>query len=341
MPNGATHDRLQMAGSEQSLGSGAVVARPDLRTFANPFQSALNAHLTVIPSAVRMILKQDSRLCFQSPDVDHKGYTSTLQGERAPGGQFFGENPGHEPYYDVNLVDIGKAEPLDRSDKRVKSAIANGTPIGAIEQARTMTSLSHFLELVEKKWVALMVAGTTPFGTATTPLADISVAGAEFDVPASSNIRGVFAQIRRTLPWLRVNAVWGAMDVFDAMCINDEMTRMFGGTVGVGGLSYAQLAQALQLDYVYAGRLADYGDTLVVGAQPAPNTTFVLPDDAPATVYYCYDPQDDGAGDELGIQYSIATDPKSHGKSREVLAHAHCGPALNPVCGIRITDCLV
>lgn len=323
-----------MAGSEKSVLS--PTSRPDLNLVGNPYFEKLEGKWIVkqMSSAVRIAGK--CRLNFPGPDQFIKNFTTLERLRRASGGAFAVANAGHDGYYDVNPSDVGLSEPIDRSDGYISSLIQSGAPIAEIERVKTEMSVQHFAESLEVLGSAKLVAATTPFGTTTFPLADVSLAAAKWDDVAASTDKVLkqFDVARETCYWGSLNCLIASEKAVNALRRHPDLTGLFGGTSGLGRLTHEQLLEALELDYVFAGLDSRYGNTAIL-CQQYPRAQYGSPYDG-STVMYCVDPQD--AGREYGLQYSEEAVAGSHGKAKTILVHANCDVAINPYTGIRWTN---
>lgn len=326
--------------TDVSEGSQAAVSRPDLALaggdyFARYGIEGENNNNTIIRSAAKLLQVGKARLKFPSYGMYLSGATA-VTGRRAPYGQFGVAKPSDLNYIDVNPASTGIAIPVDRDDAYVVSQIAAGRSFDELLSVYAQRSIARFVEQIEilgVKATGGLAAASTPFDTADV---DVQSGGEGAWDSASSDPRKDIALVRETVHWANINTMYLGLKIHNKLKFHPALVAMFGGNVGSGGLMDSQIAEALELDYVYVGADALYGEYVSLCTQSAPGSD---PMAAPSSIVYAFDPQNNGEP-AYGMQYTTEPVPGTAGITTHVLARSVCDIGINGALGMRLTNTL-
>lgn len=314
--------------------SQAAVNRPDLHAYGldkfTKFGLNREGRMTIISHAAQLEIAGKVELNFPNSDMLLDSDSNEL-GERAPYGKFDRGREGNFTTVDARPVDRGKGIDIDRSDDFIKNQLLLGKSMEDIRADASARSVAKFCESIE--YTGVTKSGG--LGNATTPFtnADIAVGGTWNT--ASSTIFANFATARNTLDtYCEPNGLFMGLSVANALRAAPELTAMFGGYAEIGQLTMAQVAKALEVDFIAVGFTSLYGE-YVSFVEQYPGMDAM---EWPSAVIYYFDRE--GVGQDYGLQYSVETVAGTHNKVENVLAHANCGVCVNPNMGIRFANVL-
>ena len=232
------------------------------------------------------------------------------------------------------LSDWGEMAVIDGADGYI---LGNNDDFLAQSELGVRLSLTHALDVIDKRCAEVLGAGSTPWSAADqaasgswesntyNPLADILSALTTHEGTAGNE----------ALTPNRIAMCCGTR-TYRAMLGNTNMTALFGGSVGMGVLSDEQLRSALSsvgISDLFVGIDAYYSSTVTLYSRPPGDsaTVFTTPSGRMVESAGIITPH---AGVDFFHTREHDIDPRRYG----VYVYAHCDPAvIVPEFGIRIT----